>query len=190
VFSRRLHPFGSSLTRTTQHICVPSRQTGRVSSIGDGKRRDLLAPLLLTSGVLDIDKCKQLHSNFLDNIDAAGGEREKVEACAENAWLSTVSITSVYAASIKSALSSTRALTPAPLCAHVTKQCGQSTVPYNVSRRGIQESVAGVDEGCNLLSLSACRYKVSATPLNTLLARYMYSCAVKLQQLQACTALV
>ena len=102
-----------------QQHCVPLRQTGRVSSIGDGKRPDLLAPLMLATGAFNVDKGKQLFSEFLDNIDAAGGEREKIEACAETAWLSTVrKLTSVYAASIKGALfSNLSANSVSALCA-------------------------------------------------------------------------
>lgn len=54
-------------------------------------------------------------------------------------------------------------------------QCGAGITPYNVSARGVLETVEGVDQGPNLLSLSACRYKVRATLLIKLLAIYIYS---------------
>eukprot|EP00953_Heterococcus_sp_UTEX-ZZ885_P006005 3711-Heterococcus_DN1.PRE.1 len=129
VFSRRLHPFGSSLTCTVQHTCVPSRQTGRVSSIGDGKRPDLLAPLMLTTGALDIDKSKQLHSTFLDSIDAAQGARALMVTSAERAWQTTVrGAETVHA----------------HLCDF--PQCGAGVTPYNVSARGVLETVEGVEQ--------------------------------------------
>jgi hypothetical protein len=54
-------------------------------------------------------------------------------------------------------------------------QCGAGVTPYNVSARGVLETVEGVEQGPNLLGLSACRYKVRATLLIKLLALYTYS---------------
>lgn len=45
---------------------------------------------MLNTGALNIDKCKQLHSQFLDNIDAAQGDRALLVTSGERAWQTTV----------------------------------------------------------------------------------------------------
>jgi hypothetical protein len=45
---------------------------------------------MLTTGALDIDTSKQLHSTFLDNIAAAQGDRALMVTSAERAWQTTV----------------------------------------------------------------------------------------------------
>jgi len=73
-----------------ENICTPLRQKTRLSCIGDGKRPDLLAPLMSATGAVNISKCEQLSRAFKHNLEAARGDRASVVSSAQRAWHSTV----------------------------------------------------------------------------------------------------